>query len=400
MLREALQTCIDAVGASGGSIYLHDKENKRLLFRHVMPEEVARNFPFTDIPDDFGVAGSVFHTRRAEISDFPEGGDPERRGLEQKTGVVIRTMITVPLNVEDEEPIGIVQLTNKRDGKFDQDDEAVLDTVSAISTMAFINAKLVAEQARALQLLGMGKIAHDMKNLAFALEANLLYARPTIQELRMQLEERIPWTESLEEINTLDEMIRDMQFSIERMKSYSVLVSDLSAGKRLEPNLSVSRMSEAIENAASFLESEARKSGIEIRYEIQKDAPPVLHDEMYVSRIVQNLTSNAIRAVRDKLPDELEEAAFEEDVTIDFITISYRFDGDRHLLEVRDNGLGMPSETIERILTGTATSRWTDSSGSGWGTKIVMELALAQDATVEVDSTVGQGTTFRVIFPA
>jgi signal transduction histidine kinase len=204
----------------------------------------------------------------------------------------------------------------------------------------------------------------------------------------------------LEEIDALDEMIRDMQFSIERMKSYSVLVSDLSAGKRLEPNLSVTRMSEAIENAASFLESEARKSGIEIRYEIQKDAPPVLHDEMYVSRIVQNLVSNAIRAVRDKLPDELEEAAFEEDVTIDFVTISYRFEDNRHILEVLDNGLGMPAETVERVLAGTASSRWTDSSGSGWGTKIVLELAAAQDAKVEVDSTVGQGTTFRVIFPA
>ena len=65
LLREALQTCIDAAGASGGSIYFHDKQNKRLLFRHVLPEEVARNFPFTDIPDDFGVAGSVFHTIKA-----------------------------------------------------------------------------------------------------------------------------------------------------------------------------------------------------------------------------------------------------------------------------------------------------------------------------------------------
>ncbi|MBI3721714.1 MAG: hypothetical protein HY248_04100, partial [Fimbriimonas ginsengisoli] len=37
LLRDVLAICVDAVGASGGTIYLHEPEGKRLRFQHVLP---------------------------------------------------------------------------------------------------------------------------------------------------------------------------------------------------------------------------------------------------------------------------------------------------------------------------------------------------------------------------
>jgi signal transduction histidine kinase len=59
----------------------------------------------------------------------------------------------------------------------------------------------------------------------------------------------------------------------------------------------------------------------------------------------------------------------------------------------------MSPDTAERILKGRARSQWDKGGGSGWGTKIVLELAATHDAQVEIDSEIGVGSTFRVKFP-
>jgi signal transduction histidine kinase len=59
----------------------------------------------------------------------------------------------------------------------------------------------------------------------------------------------------------------------------------------------------------------------------------------------------------------------------------------------------MSREIAERILAGDARSQWDKSSGSGWGTKIVLELAATHNAKVSIDSEPGKGSTFRVAFP-
>lgn len=71
---------------------------------------------------------------------------------------------------------------------------------------------------------------------------------------------------------------------------------------------------------------------------------------------------------------------------------------------VRDNGLGMPQETLGRIFQpffrGHADSdEKLGNSGSGLGLAIVDECVRALDGSIEVESAPGRGTTFRLIFP-
>jgi signal transduction histidine kinase len=397
LLKEVLGICVEAVGSYGGTIYLHDPVRRTLVFQHVLPSELRDTLAMRDIPDDYGVAGRVFQTREAVMSEFAEGGDPSRREIDAKVGVTARNMLTVPLMVEGEQPIGVVQLVNKIQGPFTKSDIAVLDTVSAVSTLAYLNYRLMAEQARASQLLGMGKVGHDIKNMAASGKAIIYFLE---QECEILAQSGPPIAESVAELQSL---VKELASNNERILSYATLISDLSAGKPLEPSLRVEPLAKTIEIAASYMESEARRKGVCLKVEVDDDAPASAHDPMYLNRIVQNLVGNAIKAVSENTAERAhgseETTDAETQEPTGEVEVRYRFAGDTHVIEVRDSGLGMSAETIRRILSGRAQSTWGDNSGSGWGTKIVIELTQAQGGSVEIESELGVGSVFRILLP-
>jgi signal transduction histidine kinase len=396
LLFDVLAICVEAVGASGGTIYIHEDGRNRLVFRHVIPKEVRDKLPVRDIPDDFGVAGRVFHNRKIEISEFPKPSETERSDIEEATGVYVRTMITVPLTMEDEQPVGVVQIINKLDGSFTETDAAVLDTIAAVSTMAILNSRLTEEATRASTLLGMGKVSHDLGNLAASLYANISFSEAAMSGLGESVEE-VADGEAKELIGNLSGALGELKASVDRIVGYSRLVSDLSAGRPLRPEMTLAPMAETVRAGAAYLDSDARKWRVELRCEIQENAPAVLHDRLFVSRIVQNLVVNAIKAVREDNPDPNGAAG---EGSIGEVVVSYCFEKGRgHVLEVRDSGLGMTAEVAESILAGSARSYWTKGGGSGWGTRIVRDLAATHGAQVEIDSVPGEGSTFRVVFP-
>jgi PAS domain S-box-containing protein len=81
------------------------------------------------------------------------------------------------------------------------------------------------------------------------------------------------------------------------------------------------------------------------------------------------------------------------------ITVSAHAAGDRVLLEVRDDGIGMTPNQLEHCFERFWQAESTDVrrfGGTGIGLYIVRSLVEAMDGTVDVDSVVGGGTTFTV----
>jgi signal transduction histidine kinase len=398
LLKEVLQLCVEAVGASGGTIYVHDPANRRLRFQHVVPEEVADRLPSKDIPEDYGLAGQAFQTRQTVTRVFPP--KPEMSDFEQATGVVLRNMIACPLAMEEETPFGVVQLLNKAEGNFNEFDTAVLETVSAVSAMAYANSQLLEETTRASSLLGMGKVSHDIGNLAASLYANLSFSELAMGGLKDHLKNSDVDESVNLYVETLDGMFVDIQKSVDRIVGYSRLISDLSVGRALRPEKVLAPLAETIQTSAAYLETDGRRNHVAIRYEIQEDAPPLYHDELYLFRIVQNLVGNAIKAVKETIPEDWQDRVGEdEDTILGEVFVRYFFHDAQHVIEVQDTGAGMPPEVAERILSGTARSQWDKGGGSGWGTKIVLELAATHNAKVAIDSKMGEGSTFRITFP-
>jgi PAS domain S-box-containing protein len=75
-----------------------------------------------------------------------------------------------------------------------------------------------------------------------------------------------------------------------------------------------------------------------------------------------------------------------------------RTDGEEGLLEivVRDTGIGIPPERIDRVFAPFYTTR---EKGTGLGLPIVQKTIAEHDGTIEVASRVGEGTTFRILLP-
>lgn len=394
LLRDVLDICVEAVGASGGTIYLHEPSTNRLRFHHVVPEWVKEKLPQLDIPDDYGAAGEAFQSRSVVLQEL--ASTPST--FEDSTGIRIHSLMSVPLHMENEVPIGVVQLVNKTVGAFTQDDAMVMDTVAAVCTMAVLNSRLTEESTRASSLLGMGKVSHDIGNLAASLYSTIGYAEYVLSGLHEahQIQDI-----DLADIQaqSLDGLFGEMKASVDRVVGYSRLISDLSAGKELRPHMVVSSLAETIKSAAAYLETEARRNAVELQYEIDESAPETAHDSLYVFRIVQNLIGNAIKAVRETLPDVVEAPDPLNPVYQGAVTCRYSWSGGEHRLEILDTGAGMTPAVAERILSGNARSQWDKGGGSGWGTKIVLDLTRAHEGRVEIDSTLGQGSTFRVVLP-
>jgi two-component system phosphate regulon sensor histidine kinase PhoR len=71
-------------------------------------------------------------------------------------------------------------------------------------------------------------------------------------------------------------------------------------------------------------------------------------------------------------------------------------------LEVKDEGIGIPGEHLERIFERfyrVDRSHSRETGGTGLGLSIVRHIALLHKGTAEVESHAGEGSVFRIIIP-
>ena len=67
-LQETLLVALEVVHADAGTLYLYNPERNTLVFRYVIGEK-AKELTGMEIPADRGVAGEVFQTGQAKISE-------------------------------------------------------------------------------------------------------------------------------------------------------------------------------------------------------------------------------------------------------------------------------------------------------------------------------------------
>lgn len=102
-----------------------------------------------------------------------------------------------------------------------------------------------------------------------------------------------------------------------------------------------------------------------------------------------------LRVVFDNLLENAEKAG-------DVIRLKARIEGHSAIVEVIDNGIGIPDEALPRIFERffrADPSRSRRTGGSGLGLSIVQAVVERHGGKVEVDSVSGLGSTFRIILP-
>lgn len=85
------------------------------------------------------------------------------------------------------------------------------------------------------------------------------------------------------------------------------------------------------------------------------------------------------------------------------VTISWQSQEGKCVLQVRDRGIGIDSSHIPRLTERfyrVDDSRNSETGGTGLGLAIVKHVAAANGAQLKIESTLGEGSTFTLVFPA
>ena len=139
-----------------------------------------------------------------------------------------------------------------------------------------------------------------------------------------------------------------------------------------------------VENSVKLVRPKALDESVALSC-IQKAVPDDIYaDRASIRQIILNLVMNAIQAV----------AAIEGKREVMVRTSG---GGDSLVLEVEDNGPGIPSEVRERLFQPFTTSNKT--SGIGLGLAITADLVKLHQGKIALVDTGKSGTTFRVTLP-
>ncbi len=185
----------------------------------------------------------------------------------------------------------------------------------------------------------------------------------------------------------------DMPHFIDQIYSESLrmitLVDDIIRLSKLDEGMddmsfTPLKLMDAVREAAASFAPAAKKKNITIH--VSGDEGLISGVAPLVREIVNNLCDNALKYNRDGGSVELGVHSDNEGVT----------------LEVRDTGIGIPKEHQERVFERfyrVDKSHSREIGGTGLGLSIVKHAALLHHAKLELESSLGQGTTIRVRFP-
>ena len=230
--------------------------------------------------------------------------------------------------------------------------------------------------ARSRRLATVGQlaagVAHEINN---PLAAITTCAEATLRGLRS-----LPETAALAEQQSwnfyLDEIVRQAL----RCKTITRGLLDLSRQRRARRE--ACDLNTLVERTVKFFEPRGQQEHVRFTVRLDERIGEVATDEAMVRQILDNLLSNALDAVGVRGE----------------ISVNTRLDGARVHVEVADNGLGIPPETLARIFDPFFTTK-ESGKGSGLGLAVSITLAEAIGGALTVESKPGTGSRFRLWLP-
>jgi len=125
MLREVVDAARNILDADRGTVFLYDPQSDELVVR------VATELGTIRIPADKGIVGESAQKRI--LINVPDcyADDRFNRAIDKQTGYRTRCMLTLPLIGYEDSLIGVLQILNKNNGTFDEQDEFVATALAA-----------------------------------------------------------------------------------------------------------------------------------------------------------------------------------------------------------------------------------------------------------------------------
>ncbi len=364
LYQRLIKKLVDTLKVQAGLIAFYDDKNKTFgsFYSTNIPESDLKKL---DLASDLGIEAHVFEHKEVYYTNCATH-DPlylqnQPSGLELK----INQLICAPLFIH-EQPVGIIQLYNKvkPNDIFLKDDVKILTSASRQIARLIEARRLREEKIKAERLATIGNmlstIVHDLRT-----PMNNIYGFVDLMRDEEDPELRNEYAEIvIKQIQTLNNMAHD--------------VLDFAKGKTsiLPVKYPVNKL---LDDFKKLFENEIKKQGYQFEIEC-KSASMLYVDPDKIMRIFMNIMKNALEAM--KKGGKFAIRAYDKNGEVEF--------------QLSDNGKGIPPEIKDKLFESFVTSGKKD--GTGLGLAIVKNLVDQHKGRIEVDSTPGKGTTFKIYF--
>ncbi|HEY3761482.1 MAG TPA: ATP-binding protein [Verrucomicrobiae bacterium] len=240
------------------------------------------------------------------------------------------------------------------------------------------------ERVQALTLLA-ASVAHEIGNPLNALHIHLQLMERELKKLKNeewpanrkgQHVEAQPLTRELS--TKFESYLEVCKGEISRLDY--IITQFLGAIRPAPLQLKITSLNGVVEKTLDLLEPELENRGIIIKRKLARQLTGTPIDASQMQQVLVNLIKNASQAMTTGGTLMLQTGESDDDVWV----------------SVTDTGQGIPSEQIAHIFEPFYTTK---KKGTGLGLMIVQRIVRLHGGRIEVDSRVGNGTTFRIWLP-
>ena len=357
--------------ANACSILLHDKPAGELYFLVAQGESGDQQALKREVrlKIDEGIAGFAATTRQS--INVPDVTQDERfyKGADKVSRFETHSVLAVPL-IDHDELLGVLEVLNKvGGGPFTDADLHVLEMFSSLAASSLANARLIEENLRAERLAAIGQAVAGLSHYT----KNIISGMTTSTELIDQ---------GLDTGNT--EMLRRCWPILKRSTGrISDFVQDMLAfSKPREPMREPCYIRALLEDTVKTFGDSQRAGHPQIDIQIQGLKAPVIIDPQGVFRCLLNLLTNAADAVPAG-DGQIRLSACAADGAL--------------VIEVADNGFGVPRDIRAQIFEPFFSTKGT--RGTGLGLAVSQKMIHEHGGDIVLEDAPGGGALFRITIP-
>lgn len=256
--------------------------------------------------------------------------------------------------------------------------------------ISFPDGRVASAQLTAIPGIGYAVTMQDITYLKEVDRARNEVIHTISHDLRSPLTSVIGYTELISRAGTLNENQQDFLKHIqESVQHITTLINDLLELGSIEAGLDTRRewvqMDGLFRYTLDMLQGQIKTKHIKVETDIAQSLPALRANPVRLRQVLDNVVGNAIKYS-------------EKDGEV---KVSIHAEGDQIILQVSDNGPGIPAQDQARIFDKFYRGRNTvdKKEGSGLGLAIVKSIVDAHQGRIWVESNVGQGSTFFIVLP-
>jgi len=365
LLQRIVVAARELTDCEASSLLLYDQQSHSLYFEAATGALVG-GVGQRAIPADNSIAGWVFTHGQPLLSDDVMSDQRFFREIDALTRFETRSILGVPLKTKNK-VMGVIESVNKMQGRFDEEDVQILQTLAAQAAIAIENSQLFKQSDL------IAEIVHELRTpLASITAAAHLLQRP---ELPPERHRGLTHT-MLSEVQRLNDLATDF-LELSRLESGRVRI-------QREPV----HLGGLVQECLEVVRPQAQSRQLELKTEMDPSIAPVRGDRRLLKQLLLNLLTNAIKYNR---------AGGE-------VVVSLRSAAAEVVMSVQDTGRGIDPRDVahlfERFYRVREVETEEEVPGTGLGLAIARRIAESHQGGITVESQLGQGSMFSVHLPA